>query len=184
MTKGRACKGAGQEWSLGVTVHASESVGRCEGMNPHTPSGLPLWELESQWTSKSSKSNCKGQNSLDWRIFYTIKKLLKHKFLKWACKCHLSTWNTSYGQKKGQESNCQFESRPLKVRNRPDLLACKWHVTYYWKALDGGYNVYFKPHFNRRSTHKVMDLQSYKSPNFENFETPTRESRNKMTFGC
>jgi hypothetical protein len=24
-------------------------------------------------------------------------------------------------QKKGQESNCQFDSRPEKVKNRPDL---------------------------------------------------------------
>jgi hypothetical protein len=34
----------------------------------------------------------------------------------------------------------QFDSRPLKVRNRPDFLACKWHATYCWKALDKGYN--------------------------------------------
>jgi len=34
-TKARACKVAGQERSLGVTPHASGSVGKCEGMNPH-----------------------------------------------------------------------------------------------------------------------------------------------------
>ncbi len=34
----------------------------------------------------------------------------------------------SYGQKKGQESNCQFDSRPLKVGNCSDFLACKWHA--------------------------------------------------------
>ncbi len=32
---------------------------------------------------------------------------------------------------------------------------------------------FFKPHFNRRSTHKIMGLQSRESPNFGNFETPT-----------
>jgi len=53
---------------------------------------------------------------------------------------HLDIWNTSYGQKKGRESNWQFDSRPLKVRDRPDLLACRWHATYCWKALDEGYN--------------------------------------------
>jgi hypothetical protein len=36
-TKARACKGAGQEGSSGVTFHALGSVGECEGMNPHTP---------------------------------------------------------------------------------------------------------------------------------------------------
>jgi hypothetical protein len=28
----------------------------------------------------------------------------------------------------------------LKVRNRPDFLACKWRATYRWKAFDEGYN--------------------------------------------
>ncbi len=36
---------------------------------------------------------------------------------------HLDTSNTSQGQKKGRESNWQFDSRPLKVENRPDFLA-------------------------------------------------------------
>ncbi len=34
----------------------------------------------------------------------------------------------------------QFDSRPLKVGNRPDSPACRQHVTYRWKALDEGYN--------------------------------------------
>jgi hypothetical protein len=53
---------------------------------------------------------------------------------------HLDTSNTSYGQKKGRESNWQFDSRPLKVRNCPNFLACRWHATYHWKALNEGYN--------------------------------------------
>jgi hypothetical protein len=53
---------------------------------------------------------------------------------------YLDIWNTSYGQKKGRESNCQIDSRPLKVRNRPDFLACRWCATYCWKSLDEGYN--------------------------------------------
>ncbi len=42
--------------------------------------------------------------------------------------------------KEGQESNCQFDSQPLKVRNRPDWLACRWCDIYHWKDLDKGYN--------------------------------------------
>jgi len=48
--------------------------------------------------------------------------------------------NTSYGQKKGRESNCQFDSRPLKVRNHPDFFVFRWHMTYHWKSLNEGYN--------------------------------------------
>jgi hypothetical protein len=36
-TKIKACKGAGQEWNLGVTFHDLGNVEECEGMNPHTP---------------------------------------------------------------------------------------------------------------------------------------------------
>jgi hypothetical protein len=43
-------------------------------------------------------------------------------------------------QKKGWESNWQFNSRPLKVGNWSDFLACRWHATYHWKSLDNGYN--------------------------------------------
>jgi len=49
---------------------------------------------------------------------------------------HLDIWNTSYGQKKGRESNWQFDSRPLKVKNHSDFLVHKWRVTYHWKDLD------------------------------------------------
>ncbi len=49
---------------------------------------------------------------------------------------HLSIYNTSYGQKKSRELKCQFDSRPLKIKNCPKLSACRWRATYRWKALD------------------------------------------------
>jgi hypothetical protein len=77
---------------------------------------------------------------MDWRVFYIIGKFLERRCLKWARMTHLDTSNTSYGQKKGCESNCQFDSQPLKVGNQPDFLTFKWHATYRWKALDESYN--------------------------------------------
>jgi hypothetical protein len=96
---------------------------------------LPLWELESRWTPKFSKDNCRGQNSIDWGVPYIIEKFLERKCLKWVCMTHLDTSNTTFGQKKGRESNWQFDSRPLKVGNRLDFLVCRWHATYRWKVL-------------------------------------------------
>ncbi len=46
-TKVRVGKGAGQEWSSGITFHAHGSVGKCEGMNPHTPKWAPTLGLKS-----------------------------------------------------------------------------------------------------------------------------------------
>ncbi len=100
----------------------------------HTlPSGLPLWELESWWILKSLKGDYRGQNSLDWNVFYTIGKFLRHGCLKCFYMIHLNTQNVSYGQKKGWESNCQFHSQPLKVGNRFDFLARKWRAAYHGK---------------------------------------------------
>jgi hypothetical protein len=53
---------------------------------------------------------------------------------------HLNIWNTSYDQKKGWKSNWQFDSWPLKVKNCPNFVACRWRVTYHWKAPNEGYN--------------------------------------------
>ncbi len=106
----------------------------------HIQRELPLWELEFRWTPKSSKSDYRGQNSMDWKVPYIIGKLLKLRCLKWARMTHLDIWNTSYGQKKGWESTWPFDSRPLKVENRPNFFLCKWHATYLWKTFDDGYN--------------------------------------------
>jgi hypothetical protein len=126
-TKARACKGLSQKWSLGITFHAPKSVRKCEGMNPTFPSELPLWELESRWTSKSSKGDYKGQNSLDWRLPYIIGNLLKFTCMKWACMTLLRNKSISYSQKKGRESNWQFDSQPLKLGTAPIYL-CKGGV--------------------------------------------------------
>jgi hypothetical protein len=68
-TKAKSYKGSGQKWSPRVTFHAFRSVGKCEGMNPHTPKWAPTLgiglPMNSQWTPKFSKGDCRGQNSLD-----------------------------------------------------------------------------------------------------------------------
>jgi len=68
---------------------------------------------------------------------------LKCRYPKWPCMSHLDIYSMShldicsmhYGRKKGRESNWQFDSRPLKVGNRPDLGACRWNATHHWKAF-------------------------------------------------
>jgi hypothetical protein len=52
---------------------------------------------------------------------------------------HLDIYSPSYGQKKGRESNWQFDSRPLKIGNQPlpDIrFKC---ATWRCKDLDEGY---------------------------------------------
>jgi hypothetical protein len=104
------------------------------------PRQLPLWEMEFRWTPETLESDCRGQTSMSNGALYIIGNLLKCKCLKWAYITHSYIWNTSYGQKKDRESNCQFDSRPQKVKNRPNLLSCKGRATYHWKSLNEGYN--------------------------------------------
>ncbi len=104
------------------------------------PKQLPLWEMESRWTLKTSESDLRSQNSMACGVIYIIEKILKRRCLKWARIAHSDIWNTSYGQKKGRKSNCQFDSRPEKVKNRLDLFVYRWCATYHWKALDKSYN--------------------------------------------
>ncbi len=60
-------------------------------------------------------------------------KLFENKFIDefyyHSCIC-VQCLCTSYGQKKGRKSNWQFDSRPLKVKNRPDFLTCRWCAKY------------------------------------------------------
>jgi hypothetical protein len=117
-----------------------------------------------------------------WKVLYTIKKFLECRCLKWARMTHLHISNTSYGQKKGRESNWQFDSQTLKVGNRPDSLTWRWCATYPWKALNNGYkfasNLISIGGFER----KVIEPQSRWDLNIGNFEK--WESRDKMSFGC
>ncbi len=65
---------------------------------------------------------------------------MKCRCPKWPHMCHLDICSPSNGQKKGRESNWQFDSRPLKVRNRPLPDVCWRSATWRWKALDKSYN--------------------------------------------
>jgi hypothetical protein len=60
---------------------------------------------EPAWTPETSKFDCRGQNTSPWGVLYIIGKLSKHRCRKWACVNHLKICSTSYGKKKGRESN-------------------------------------------------------------------------------
>ncbi len=52
----------------------------------------------------------------------------------------LDICSPSYGQKKGRELNCQFDSRPLKVGNQSLPNVASKSATQRWKALNESYN--------------------------------------------
>jgi hypothetical protein len=104
---------------------------------------LPKLGLGSPRDPETSEFDCRGQNTSHWGVLYIIGKLSKCRCRKWAHMGDLDICSTCYGKKKGQESNWQFDSRSLKVRNRPDPGACRWSAIYYWKALKESYKFAF-----------------------------------------
>jgi hypothetical protein len=140
VTKARACKVASQEESPGVTSHAPRSAKECEGMNPHTPKWTPILGVGIPMDSWIFIGQLQGSKPIGLKISLYHWKDIKSRCLKWARMTHLDIWNTSYGQKKGWESNWQFNFWPLKIENQPDFLACGWRATYHWKALNEIYN--------------------------------------------
>jgi hypothetical protein len=96
----------------------------------------------------------------------------------------LDICSTSYGKKKGRKSNCQFDSRPLKVGNRPDLRCVQGEFNKPLESSQRELQLYFKPRPNQRSEQRVIVLQSCRSPNHGSFRTPLWESQDKKSFGC
>ncbi len=144
-------------------------------------------DLESSGTPECLEFNSKAQNTSHWGVLGVIGKFLKRRYRKWPRIGHLDICSPSYGQKKGRESNWQFDSRPLKVKNRPAPDVRWGSATRRWKDLDEGYKIGsdLVPIQGRGE-----ELWLFKVPVVQpghirdNFGTPFRESREKVTFGC
>jgi len=96
--------------------------------------------MESSGTPENSEDDLRGQISSPWCVLYINGKVLKIRCPKWPRMGHLDICSPSYGQKKGRESNCQFNSWPLKVGNGPLPNVASRSATQRWKALDKSYN--------------------------------------------
>jgi hypothetical protein len=120
---------------------------------------------ESCGTPETSEFDCRGQNTLPWNVLHIIGKLLKCRFRKWPRMSHLDICIISYGKKKGQESNWQFDSRPLKVGNQLDPGVCRWSATHCWKVLNESYKfaldlIPIQGLSKKLWTHKVPGVQT------------------------
>jgi hypothetical protein len=96
-------------------------------------------DLESSGTFECSELDSKAQSTSHWGVLGVIKKVLKRRYKKWSRIGHLDICSPSYGQKKGRESNLQFDSRPLNVGNRPLSDLRIESAIRRWKDLDESY---------------------------------------------
>ncbi len=153
------------------------------GVKPNT---WKSWELESSGTPECSELDRKAPFRLDfpgvtlhWGVLGVIGKLWKRRYRKCLRIGNSDICSPSYGQKKGQESNWQFDSRPLKIRKRPLFDIRFGYATWRWKDLDKGYNF-------------GLDLIAIQLCNRELWQFKVlgvplgqfRESREFVPFGC
>jgi hypothetical protein len=66
-----------------------------------------------------------------------------------------------------------------KIQESPQFPCVQVACNIFMESSQRGLQFCFRPHLNRRSTHKVMGPQNDSILNFGNFETPTLESRDK-----
>jgi hypothetical protein len=154
------------------------------GVKPNTSK---VGDLEPSGTPECLEFDRKAQNYSHWGVLGVIGKVLKRRYRKWPRIGHLDIFSPSYGQKKGRESNWQFDSRPLKVGNRPLSDIRFESATRLWKDLDKGYNfgsdlIAIRLCSQELWAPKVPGLQPGQFR--DNFETPTWESWEKEPFGC
>jgi len=98
-------------------------------------------DLKSVGTLECLELDSKAQNTSHLGVLGVIGKALKRRYRKWPRIGHLDLCCPSYGQKKGRESNWQFDSRPLKVGNRPLPNIGIESAIRRWKDLDEGYKI-------------------------------------------
>jgi hypothetical protein len=145
---------------------------------------LPKWGLGSPLGLPKFQSLIAGVKTSRLEAFFISLEIYWNVDVENGLAWALDICNTSYGKKKGRESNWQFDSRPLKVGNRLDPGVCRWSATYRWKALKESYKFFFKPRPNWRSKQRVMNSQSPGSLNWDSFMTPPQESQDKKSLGC
>jgi hypothetical protein len=85
---------------------ATPLLEECED-DTHIPE-MGTWE--SSRTPETSEFDCRRQNTSSWDVLHVVGKILKCRCQKWPCMSHLDISSTSYGKKKGRDSNWQFDS--------------------------------------------------------------------------
>jgi hypothetical protein len=149
------------------------------GWNSHFQS----WWFGVLRDSRMFRVRQQGQNTSSWGVLGVIGKVLKCRCPKWPRISPLDICSPSYGQKKGQEANWQFDSRQLKVENWPAPNVRWGSATWRWKALIEGYKfgsdlVPIGGRGEKLWCPKVSRVQ-----NRDSFGTPLWESRDKQPLG-
>jgi hypothetical protein len=101
---------------------------------------LPKWGFESPSGLSKFQSSIVGVKTLCIGVFFisleSYQSVNVENELAWAI------WTSIahvMAKRRVRSQNWQFDSPPLKVRNRPSPSACKWSAIQCWKAFEESY---------------------------------------------
>ncbi len=122
-------------------------------------------DLEPSETPECSELDSKEKNTLHWGVFGVVEKVLKRRYRKWPRIGHLDICSPSYGQKKGRESNWQFDSRPTTKSLESTSFWCPiQECDMALKRSRQGLQLWFWPRCDPTPQSGVMAVQSSGSP--------------------
>jgi hypothetical protein len=151
VTKGRACKGAGQEWNSKITFHTLGNVGKCEGMNLHTPKWVPTLGVGVLMDSRIFRRWLQGSRLIALKSYLCHWKNLRTYMSKIGSHDLFGVLQAKVMAKRRVVSQIvNLTSDNKKSRIAPIYLLLK--------SFQQGLKLCFKPHFNRRSSQEVMGL--------------------------
>ncbi len=114
------------------------------------PSALPLWELHSWRSCECLEPWLERQTSTKLGPYDTIKKVLNLQCSKCPHIGHLDLICMSYDQKKGWESNLEFDFRPQIPWKQGSNEVRLERATHHWKDIFKGY-IILSLHFQKKN---------------------------------
>ncbi len=157
-------------------------------MNHHTPKATPTLGDGVPVDSRNFKDWFEGSklNSL-WRFLYHWKALGTYMF-EMGSHCSFGHLKHKLWPKEGLGVKLPVWLLTRKSRESTRFtwlqMTCHIPLESSWRELQ----LFFRLHFNLKSSRKVMGLQSPGSPSWRDFRTPTRESHGSLgrekPFGC
>jgi hypothetical protein len=168
---------------MGIISHALESVGKCEGMNLHTPKWAPTLGVGVTMDSQIFKEWLQGTKRIGLKRSLYHWKALGMQMSKMDLHDPFGHVKHKLWPKEGPRFKLPIWLSTTKSLESPQFPCVEVSCDISLKRFQQRLHLFLKSHLNWRSANKVMGPQNHERPNCGNFETPIWESRKKWHLG-
>jgi hypothetical protein len=157
-TKARGCKVAGQDRSPRVIPHAPENARRCEGIDPHTPKGIPTLGVGVLVDSWMFRKRLQGSKPNGLKIFLCHWKDIETQMSKMGLPDPFEYLKHKLWPK--ERSGIKLAIWFLITKSRESTqfpcVQVAWDITLesFWQRIQ----LCFRPHFNPKSTSEIVGV--------------------------